>query len=63
MQACFNEAFSRSRYRPQIKEVGEIQIIEEGKVFMLDVLFTGSMEEGIDFQSFVDQTFKKHGLR
>jgi hypothetical protein len=63
MTYAFNEAFNRSRYRPQIKDVGEIKIIENGKTFMLDLVFEGSLEESFEFQAFVDRTFKKYGLR
>jgi hypothetical protein len=63
LESAFNEAFSRSRYRPKIKAVGEIKVIENGKTFMIDITFKGSLEESVDFQAFVVSVFKKHGLR
>ncbi|MGA3161053.1 MAG: hypothetical protein ABSC77_07530 [Terracidiphilus sp.] len=63
MVNVFNEAFSRSRYRPNIKENGKVKIIENGTMFMVDVLFEGSLEESAKFQVDVDRIFRKYGLR
>ena len=63
LESAFNEAFSRSRYRPKIKAVGDIRVIENGKTFMIDITFEGSLDEGADFQIYVGSVFKKHGLR
>lgn len=63
MNSAFNEAFNWSRYRSRLKDVGTVQIIENGKTFMLHVEFVGSLEQSIEFQADVDRVFKKHGLR